>query len=147
MSVSTTAIQSHGLIACAQAAIAEFAFTDYPALVTADRLHVDSGLWFHIFELLRVSLSSSAHAAIRAHFQSAASFPMLLRAGGDLSQKQSLKSSLKLMSLAKLLPVCLLAHGSLQHFVSLLVGVSLIKSCRTCETASLCYVQQAYAAL
>ena len=111
--------------ACKQAAIACFAFTNYPALVTADRLHVDSGLWLHIFELLRASLSSAAHAAVHKHYQVSAAFPLLLRAGGDLSQKQSLKSGLKLLSLAKLLPVCMLAHSSSQRFIPLLVGALL----------------------
>ena len=115
------------IVACAQAAIAGFAFTDYPALVTADRLHVDSGLWFHIFELLRKSLSSAAHAAIHSQYKHSASFPLLLRAGGDLSQKQSLKSGFKLMSLAKVLPVCLLAHESSRRFIPMLVGALLLQ--------------------
>ena len=112
-------------VACTQAAIAGFAFTDYPALVTADRLHVDSGLCVHIFELLRARLLSAAQAAIHKHYQMSAAFPLLLRAGGDLSQNQSLKSGMKLISLAKLLPVCLLAHGSAHPFVPLLVGALL----------------------
>ena len=112
-------------VACTQAAIAGFAFTDYPALVTADRLHVDSGLCVHIYELLRARLSSAAQAAIHKHYQMSAAFPLLLRAGGNLSQKQSLKSGMKLISLAKLLPVCLLAHGSAHPFVPLLVGALL----------------------
>ena len=88
---------------------------------------MDSGLWFHIFELLRMSLSSAAHAAIHTHYRTSAPFPLLLRAGGDLSQKQSLKSGLKLMSLAKVLPVCLRAHSSSQRFIPILVGALLMQ--------------------
>ena len=86
---------------------------------------MDSGLCVHIFDLLRARLSSAAQAAIHKHYQTSAAFPLLLRAGGDLSQKQSLKSGMKLISLAKLLPVCLLAHGSAHPFVPLLVGALL----------------------
>lgn len=88
---------------------------------------MDSGLWFHIFELLRMSLPSAAQAAIHKHYQISAAFPLLLRAGGDLSQTQSLKSGLKLSSLAKLMPVCMLAHCSAWRFIPLLVGALLVQ--------------------
>ena len=71
---------------------------------------MDSSLCVHIFDLLRARLSSAAQVAIHKHYLMSAVFPLLLRAGGDLLQKQSLKSGMKLISLAKLLPVCLLAR-------------------------------------
>lgn len=68
-----------------------------------------------------MSLSSAAHAAIHApQYLASASFPLLLRSRGDFSQKQSLKSSLKVISRAKLLPVCMLSHESTRRFIPLL---------------------------
>lgn len=74
-----------------------------------------------------MSLSSAAHAALHAHYRTSAPFPLLLRAGGDLSQKQSLKSGLKLTSLAKVLPVCLRAQSSSQRFIPMLMGALLMQ--------------------
>ena len=93
---------------------------------------MDSGLCVHIFDLLRARLSSAAHTAIHKHYLMSAAFPLLLRAGGDLSQEQSLKSGMKLISLAKLLPVCLLPRGSAHPFVPLLVG-ALLRSVQWCH--------------
>lgn len=105
-----------------QAPIAGFQLTSYPDLVTADRMHVDAGLWKHLVTYLRQHLGKAATARVDQSLSAARPFEFLHRPTGGLRDDSNLKTAAQTASLGKLLPVSLLADKHGAEYVPVVTG-------------------------
>ena len=112
-------------VACAyQAPLAGFNFTSFPDLVTADRLHIDTGMWGHVLGYMRGNLPRPAIEAVDAALSGVQPSPALVKPAGGLGDPSSLKSAAQVLSLARLLLVDLLADKRAACFIPIVRGRS-----------------------
>jgi len=99
-----------------QAPIAGFRFTNCYDLVDADRLHVDSGIFGHIWQYIVCQVRPKWVKRLHAYVSDSQRHCLLGRVATDMTQKGHINSSEAVKAYAYLLPVAfLLLQGKVEQ--------------------------------
>ena len=106
-----------------QACIAGFAFTDCYQLLCADRFHIDTGVFHHVWTHIRGTQSVDAIHQVNTYIDSCTGNTLLPKQHVQMTQAGSINTYEETADYAKLLPVALLCLPETTQEIKLVSGM------------------------
>lgn len=109
-----------------QSCIAGFAiaFTDYCEMVCADRMHIDTGIFHHIWTIIKDTHSPADVHVISAYIKSCSTNTLLPKQHIEMTQAGKVNSCEATSDWVKLVPVALLLLPDSSQLIKLVSGMT-----------------------